>query len=537
MKTWNHRPHWVLIISMNLILFGVTPFLNCGGGPDNEPIVDAGPPPTRRVSPEPVVTPDVPTVADVDNGPKANTPYTPPKDATTPTDAFAIKAANFEVAPGDEKRICFVMDAPNKEDRFLNRFEPLVANNGLVSQMILSLEEGAIKEPWDCSDEDYSQLKHLYVWMKGAGPFQFPTKSGVLLRSGKKLRLTLRVKNTTLQAIQAASGIKIFHIPFDGTNYKLWSHVLTEGLKLPAGRSDTKGNICVLKEPVTLLAGMPLLGQQGTQFITELVRADGSREELVFLQSWSPSAHMKVYAFPHKAAKGDTLATTCSWRNTSKDEVQAGWKSTDETCGLLAYIDASSAETKDLCDENGQGPAYTPPPIDYKGGECAPKDGLTSAKDISVTTKLSAELDASFGFDGGDWPDAKWELTQAEVTFSAALIGNLLQKEYTMAAGQLRTGEGKFSMDFVIQAVVSLGEKTYPYPFPVTVSGSFKKGAKPGEFSVDVSCGEFQHEKMTYKIESSVYEGTTMWIGGIITAKTQAGVISYAVKLRFKKQD
>lgn len=525
----------VLIVCINVLLFGVAPFLSCGDSPTQENPSSDGSTSTERPADstssthEPAPDRRSPPDLTLPDGPKANTPWQEPKGATTPKDSFAAKASNLEIPASDqEKRYCFVIDPATQGDRLLHRFEPEVAHKDVVLRMVLSVHTGDKKEPWDCSD-DNSEQTLVFAWIPGLRAFQFPPKSGVLLKKGQRLRLTLQVRNQTGQVVQAASGIKVYHIPNDGKAYKLWANAVTS-FEIPAGKSRRAANLCTLKQPIDLLAGVPLMGRFGTRYISELVRPDGTREELMFVDDWSPDKHWRMFAFPYKAAKGDTLALTCSWRNTSADKLGPGWRTSDEICALLTYVDATTTKTNELCGEQTTGPVYKPPPIKYKPGKCAPKDGLLTAQDAKIAARIGSELNVDFGYKGGDWSRADWELTGGEVIFKSALIGNLMQTEHTMAAGQLRSGPD-FHLDFVIQAVIKLGEELIVYPFRISASGAYQKGSAAGAFSVDVTCGEFKHSDLTYQIE-----GNTLQFGGIVKLSTQAGPIDISLKLQFERK-
>lgn len=524
----------VLIVMVNVILFGVTPFLHCGG------------PSPQESSPQDAssTTPDNSTgnvTPELSNGPepepadwaKPNTPYETPKGAGAPGDSFDVKASGFSLdSSEDDKQICVVVDAPNTKDQLLHRFEPIVANKDIIQRVTLSYDEGEKREAWDCSKDDFSKekLTPLFVWAPGVEAFQFPEKSGVLLPAGKRLRLTFVVKNNSGSAVELKSGVKVFPIATGGKAYKFWSNPVTD-IKVRAGLAQRLSSICVFKQPATLLAGVPIMGKVGTQFISEIVSPDGSREELMFLNQWSPDKHTKMYSFPFTPKVGDTLSTSCSWRNPGEEDVTHGWKSNQERCDLPMYIDAKSIVMKELCSNDPTKPAYEPPPIKFKPGKCAPSDGLKTAKDVPLKAGLGSELDVDFGLKGGEWIKANWELQSGEVIFKSALIGSLLLTEFTMAAGQIQTGP-TFTIDFVIQAVINLGERRVTYPFPISANGTFKKGAKDGEFSVDVKCGDFDHKNFTYEIN-----GNTLQIGGVIKAQTQAGAIDYSLKLKFVKKE
>ncbi|HAA57127.1 MAG TPA: hypothetical protein DCE42_20345 [Myxococcales bacterium] len=523
-------PRFLLVTIIVCVLFGVTPFLHCGGGePLERAHQDAGslsePSGTDRD-----VSAD--TSSTIPDGPSPNTVYVPPGNTNTPGDFFFVKLSDFTLEPSGEKRICLIIDAPLTENRLLNRFEPVIEQDGMISQMTLSVEEKDTQAAWDCSDEESTDAKHLFVWLKGLPAFQFPANSGVLLEGKKRLRLTLRVHNTTQAAVQVTGGVKVFHLASGGKEYKLWSRALQDKIELAPGASATKTDICVLKHSVEFLAGVPMLGAQGTRFIGEFIREDAPREEWIFMEDWTPAVQ-KVYAFPHKISKGDTLALTCAWRNRSTETVQGGWKSSDEQCGLLAYIHVDDSLKDGLCGEKSE-TVYKPPPIEYTPGECASKDGLSSANNVPITTTLASELDVDFGFQGGEWVAANWELIGGEVIFNHPTIGNLLMKEHTIAVGQIRTGETVY-IDIVLQAMMAIGARKVKYALPISASGAFKKGQKAGVFEVDVKCGTFNHQKMTYSIKDGLY-GTTLSIGGIISTTTQIGPLEYAIKLIFRKK-
>jgi len=541
----------VIILLVNIALFGMTPFMSCGGenikeaapqeqstGEQTASVEQVADATVIEPATEPAQQPDEAAPTDKKQPtlpedppsdlPEPNTPYKAPKGSQPPKDSFSFVAAQYQAKPtSDERQLCFVMEAPNKEDRLLHRFEPVIAQKGQVKAMVLSLEDGEKKAPWDCSDKGGfdDKTRPIFVWRPGTEAFQFPNKDGILLKAGVRLRLTILFHNTGQQPVDVKSGFKLFHVPTGGKTYILWFNPVKE-FEVLADRSERKGSTCKWKEPVEMLAGSPLMGKMGRSFISELIRQDGTREELIFLDKWSPAEHWKIYSFPHKVSAGDKLLTTCSWRNTSKENVKRGWRTKDENCDLMVYI--TTPRSSKLCEIESTN-IYIPPSINYKPGACGPKDGFKQAPDVKIKTALGS-LKSDFGFKGGTWPEAAWRLESGEVTFNSPLLGNLLKKEYTTAAGQIKTGK-TMHFDLVVQAVIEYGGRKIPYKLPLSIAGTFNKGSKPGSFSLTLTCGKLAYSNWTYQID-----GNTLQLGGVINLTTQFGKLDYSMKLSFSKK-
>lgn len=557
---------FMLIVGLNLLLFLSTPFLSCGGDPPGkEPVSgkevtakdagstekptagkDAATPqdeaaPQDEAKPEDRTAPPderpverrKPPVPDQGPAlPKPNTKYEGP--AKSPSGALTLeaKANDFVVPKNTAHHIqCFVLEASNKDARLISRFEPMVPSNGLVRRMTLSLDQSTRTGDWDCTSTNADADKNvmLFAWGTGVGAFQFPEKSGINLPAGAKLRLRIWYRNNSAQDVKDSSGLRVMHLnAVSGAKSYLLLHRKTEDKSVGAGRSETQSVGCTLNAPIETLAVFPWMQDVGRTYISEVLRKGGDREELIYTESWKTKTHRQYYSAPFRFQAEDRFVTTCEWRNASDKEVKPGTAQGQESCEAFLYVSMADFSKFDaLCKAEQTGPK-PPKPLVYKAGKCAPKDGAKTLP--SLKGKISiGDIDKLLKFKGGKLLEGKWKLSALEAVFKPSPLLSYLKTDLTQAVGQVKVGKTDIALDVHIQVVAEFGGRYIPLDYKVSLAGLIKKGDKPEQFKVTLTCGKFDYPVFYFEDDKN-----ELLLGTKLAIKTGFGNVEYSVKLRFQ---
>lgn len=484
-----------LVVFFNLVLFFGSPFWSCGGPQETtepsssqeattEAANDDGGTSVADTSttpgPEPTVPKDAaPAYEPEPQGPTANTPLPVPEKAPEGLTSMTIKATDAELGDTDTNKLhCVVFDNPAKSDQLLRRFEVALDKAKHVRRMIVSLDEKAEAGVVDCSNQDNpgygEKLTPAFIWVPGTDAFQFPENGGILIKPNQRIRLTLVYSNTSGQAVKDSSGLKLYYEkPADkAPRYMLWTQATTTGT-LQSGQEASLTSSCEAGQKLTMVAGVPYLGPQGRSYLAEIIRQNGSREELVRYDNWETGKPLTVFSFPHVLNPGDRLLAHCNWHNRSEKPIRSGWKADEESCELFSYILQPSNPT--LCKSAS------------KPGQCAPKDGLKDPPSVPVNVSFNKVSDPFKGFDGGENFNAYWRFDTYDLIFDPTPFSSYLKKDGVFAVGQVKTGD-KVHIDIKVDVVLEFGGSSYPYSVTISASGKPKTRTEPGQFTLEYDC-------------------------------------------------
>lgn len=549
------RRRLLIVVGFNLALFLTPSFWSCTNPPPQEKqkeekttIKDSSVEVVPEVKTDKAmpaeVTPDadasVPEVQEKiaektpqESGPDWHKPNTPWKsDGSKPKDSedFELRMPSVKVAASSERIHCVVGVMKSKFVRMLHKFEPLFDNKEMVKRIWVSQDDGQKTGDWDCTtgpmDKD---TKLLFVWEPGMPAFQFPEKSGIRVEAATRIRIAVLYKNDTKSDVTDSSGLKINHILATGNKWKLFSQFAT-GITLEPGAVTQASLGCPAKNRYSMLAVSPHLHNHGTSFISELIRKDGSREELIFLSNFDAGKHLRMYKAPFTMQTGDKLVTTCAWHNKSKGIIKGGFMTNDAACGLLLYVEGDADD--ELCgkDDNGGNSNYKPPPLKYRKGRCVAKTSLKTTKTIKVKTTIGT-LPSKLALKGGSFVDGNYMLTNMQAIFKPSLISTFLEKDYTQAAGQINIVKGKLHIDLVVQAIADYGGRLLPYKLPLSVNGTLVSTKVPNEYGFKFTCGKLDDVRFAYEVQ-----GDTLKLEVIQAITSSFGVLEFYLNLSFTKQ-
>lgn len=276
---------------------------------------------------------------DYREGLTANAPvFLPPSELPTNTDTWEISANEFEVKTDWSNRYqCWAVDVPFDEPRLIKRFEMLLDDTRVLHHAVLYRDpekrhDGSFRCTGVPGDSDF-----LYGWAPGQDAIQFP-EGGLYVEPGERFIFQIHYNNAAgIENVKDSTTIRLYHGSTEaGTAYGMI--VPGPNIIMVAPQSSlTVTGVCNIQQEMTLLAGMPHMHETGSSFKFDVVRADGTRINLVELTGWSFEAQL-FYEMPLKVYPGDQLETTCTFENPHAERtVFFGDGTEDEMCFNFLY--------------------------------------------------------------------------------------------------------------------------------------------------------------------------------------------------------
>lgn len=262
---------------------------------------------------------------DSSHGVVASKPVFSTTEAASPNyEVIDITAVGEEVGPTvlDDYRN-FYFDNLVTEDKFIRRIEPVIDDSRVIHHITLQY------------DLDEGGVSYIYAWAPGTGPVELP--GGLRLRPTDRLKVEIHYNNGAgATDVSDSSGMRIYLDDTVGTEYAMLD-VTTYSIFVAPHSSFTAVAKCTADQEYTILAGMPHMHETGSEFKQEIVRADGTREELFSLTGWS-FEYQPFYQMAATINIGDRLETTCTYQNDTDSPVQVGQGTSDEMCFNFLYV-------------------------------------------------------------------------------------------------------------------------------------------------------------------------------------------------------
>ena len=213
------------------------------------------------------------------------------------------------------------------EDKFIRRIEALIDDSRVIHHITLQFDQGD------------DSVNYIYAWAPGTNAVELP--GGLRLRPTDRLQIEIHYNNGAgATDVADSSGIRLYVDDAVGTEYAMLD-VTTYAIYVAPHSTASAVAKCTADQEYTILAGMPHMHGTGQEFKQEIVRADGTREELFHLTGWS-FEYQPFYHMPATINVGDRLETTCTYRNDSDIAVQVGEGTADEMCFNFLYVTPAS---------------------------------------------------------------------------------------------------------------------------------------------------------------------------------------------------
>ncbi|AKF11108.1 hypothetical protein DB32_008257 [Sandaracinus amylolyticus] len=459
--------------------------------------------------------------ADVPQGTglRASAPVFLSPDEAPPGLATIDLAANeHPVGPEvrDEYR-CFTFEPALDGDRFVRRFEMIYDETRVLHHLVLlrDSEHNAPLGEFDCYDGSGMPAgsEYLYAWAPGTGAFQFP-EGGLRVSPGDRFLVQIHYNNgAAIPDVRDSSGVRLYLDAPTGTEYGMVA-IGPLDFEIPARESRTVSSRCTFASETRVLAGMPHMHQIGTTFDQEIARPEARNPEpLIHLDGWEFETQL-FYSLPVTLRAGDALLTSCTFDNTTSEDVSSGQDTSDEMCFDFMYVTPPPASR--YCDE---GDAEMPSDVRYVPSACLP-EGTTT--DVALVRGGWVEAATPPALSAGTVPDARWELEGISYYVSTVTtpIGRIdVERTYVLGRGQVITSAGRLVMDVDSHAFVqSVEGPTFGGPNDIGFAGAFDASATPttivldcpGAGDVDVEWG-IDGDLLTLGFVSESVPGAQLW--------------------------
>ncbi len=337
-------------------------------------------------------------------------PQVPPPPAGA--EVIRIDANEHEVLVGQDQYMCFPMILDFEGDKDIVRIDFDLDEAAVIHHMVLyaDFEKAAeADKPFECLQIAVKHSAFLFEWGPGGMPMHLPDDAGIDVAPGDQVILQVHYSNPQgLEGLKDSSGLNIYL----GEEKEKKVAMFASGplnYAIPPFSEALVEDTCVFDKPVTLLSSTPHMHQSGRDFLTELIRADGTVETLVKLDSWD-FFHQPMYDTPIELQPGDALRTVCRLENTSAMTLYAGDTTDAEMCFNFIYHTPPLGQL--FC-----GGLFIPDPdeLELDLQTCSEGTGLVKAESLGGSdTNIYGDVAPTLEGDEA-LPDGAWVATKADL--------------------------------------------------------------------------------------------------------------------------
>lgn len=287
---------------------------------------------------------------------EAGSPAGDPADApAAPAPAPGLGAPDLTLDPGAD----YVFDGLQEDRYWCFRLPGTIAagtdvvamdiepgNKEIVHHVIVFKEpNGAAKErglPGFQCDGVPPNTDFLFGWVPGSRPAQFPPGMGMRLEPTDALVMQVHYHAHSATSATDRTRFELYTAdqPVSEHLRVVWTGSID--INVPAGQSATASGDCTLPAgaaPVKIVSVAPHMHQTATTFQSKIQRAGGGEECLIDIPSWDFEWQGGYqYKQPILLNPGDTIRTTCTYKNTTPQPVSFGESTSDEMCFQFNFV-------------------------------------------------------------------------------------------------------------------------------------------------------------------------------------------------------
>jgi hypothetical protein len=173
-------------------------------------------------------------------------------------------------------------------------------------------------------------VTYWYAWAPGTGAIEFPD-GGMRISPGDSFTLQIHYNNGAgVPDAVDTSGVRLYLSDASGTEYGMMSPT-TFAIAVPAKSTATATKTCTATMDFDIIAGFPHMHEIGSTFTHDVLRQDGSVENLITLTGWNFEAQY-FYEMPVRVNAGDQLRMVCGYDNPHGYTVVGGPNTQNEMC-------------------------------------------------------------------------------------------------------------------------------------------------------------------------------------------------------------
>lgn len=214
-------------------------------------------------------------------------------------------------------------------DQFIRRIEPIIDESRVLHHITLTRPQG---------------FPFLYAWAPGTQAIEFPD-GGIRLTPNQELKIQIHYNNGAgVEDAVDSSGVRLWVSDPTGTEYGMASPS-TWNISVPPNSTQSVTQTCTATMDFTVVAGFPHMHEIGSTFNHDVIRSDGTVDNLINLTGWSFESQY-FYEMDVDVRAGDRLEMTCGYDNPHDYTVRAGEGTTDEMCFDFLVVTPASAMTQ-----------------------------------------------------------------------------------------------------------------------------------------------------------------------------------------------
>ncbi len=261
-----------------------------------------------------------------------------PEEAGRPT--LDLVTDDFTVGAGQERFLCWTqtVEQDMRIDRFDYAARPVV-HHLLVSRSLVPVEDGLS----ECDVLFAPTWAPLFTAGNGDLSLEAPEGASHDLPAGTQIVTQLHLLNLEDQDVTDRAVITMREAESsDQDNIGIFSFGTTDIL-LPGGASTTVANDCTLDTDVEIFALLPHMHYLGTSLTLETGPSLDALEESYRLDPWDFD-DQKIDDVRLSLTAGMATRTTCSYENSTAEDVTFGDSSFDEMCFLVGFATGTDTD-------------------------------------------------------------------------------------------------------------------------------------------------------------------------------------------------
>lgn len=216
-----------------------------------------------------------------------------------------------------------------EEDRFVRRIEPIIDDSRVLHHITFTTGSG-------------QDITYWYAWAPGTEAIEFPDGG---MRIGPNDSFTLQIHYNNGAGVADAvdsSGVRLYVGDASGTEYGMMSPT-TFAISVPPESTATATKTCTATMDFDIIAGFPHMHEIGSTFTHDVLRQDGTVDNLITLTGWNFEAQY-FYEMPVRVNAGDQLRMVCGYDNPTNRMVIGGQNTSDEMCfNFMVVVPAEAA--------------------------------------------------------------------------------------------------------------------------------------------------------------------------------------------------
>jgi hypothetical protein len=346
-----------------------------------------------------------------------------------------MDAGEFEVPVGQDQYMCFPFVLEMEGDKDIARIDFELDEAAVIHHMVLyaDIDKVTGDEPFSCLQVAVEHSAFMFEWGPGGYPAHFPDDAGIPVKNGDKVILQVHYSNMQgLEELKDSSGLNLY---LDEPRENKVSMFASGPLiySVPPFSEVEVESTCVFDKSVSILSSTPHMHEAGREFLTEVIRVDGTVETLVQLDQWN-FFEQPMYDTAVVLNPGDALRTKCNLENTGAVSLHSGDTTDDQMCFNFMYHTPPIGTL--FCDTNKEVEA---PLIPENGDDSCLSEALAPDPPIAFSQILGAVPPYLDGME--ELPIGHWVATEASL-----YLPHFAEREYELVKFEESVGALGFGL-------------------------------------------------------------------------------------------